>query len=255
MYRLPLTHCLLLSRARTGSAPTWHKSADPGVAPLPGAPDGLATSLRFFLIFSWTRPSACPQHRTGCLPLDNCAPSLSDLCRDLCRNPAIPTRVVWSRIVSLDSECGAGNSGQTGTNTSSTCRLPSLAVARRFLRQRTVTAEVAGSSPVVPAIFYKSFRTEHRKLQAQATRSESATPCSQYWSIRVPMSSNSGWSFDVAGAYWLVAAMAASMRSMISLTRAGVPPILVSPRPGRISTAPALRDAKSASSTRPSSSG
>ena len=74
------------------------------------------------------------------------------LCRDLCRNPAIPTHVERSRLMSLALMCGMWDSAQTLMNTAPPHLFVSLSVARLFRQQRTVTAEAAGSSPVVPAI-------------------------------------------------------------------------------------------------------
>ena len=78
-----------------------------------------------------------------------------DLCRRLCRNPSIHARVGCARVMLLGYRCRAGNSEQTRMNTASSSRSRSFGVARCFLRQRTVTTEAAGSSPVVPAILSK----------------------------------------------------------------------------------------------------
>jgi len=92
----------------------------------------------------------------GGYPLDNRrAFALGNLCRELCLNPRIPTRVAWHSSVSFAITSGEGKSAQTDMNTSDSCHSDSFGIARRFCRQRTVTAEAAGSSPVVPAIFFK----------------------------------------------------------------------------------------------------
>jgi len=74
--------------------------------------------------------------------------------RGLCRNPPIPAHVEGSRSVSIGHRYGAGKIRQTRLNTAFPCRSRSLGVAICFSRQRTVTAEAAGSSPVVPAILH-----------------------------------------------------------------------------------------------------
>jgi len=64
---------------------------------------------------------------------------------------------------------------------------------------------------------------------AQAALSESATPSSHCWSMRLPISMNSACTLIWACRSFEVSAIAASMRSSICRTREGVPPIRVSP--------------------------
>ena len=78
-----------------------------------------------------------------------------NLCRNLCRNPRIPTHVACSRVVSLGYKWMVRTTSKPH-EIASASRSRSFVVARCFLRQRTVTAEAAGSSPLVPAIFSKT---------------------------------------------------------------------------------------------------
>src|SRR3974377_877470 len=77
------------------------------------------------------------------------------LCRDLCRNPPIPTHVGRSRTMCLGSNLQSENNHQPRMNRAHSYRAVSFQIVWSLIRQRTVTAEAAGSSPVVPAIIPK----------------------------------------------------------------------------------------------------
>ena len=80
------------------------------------------------------------------------------LCRCLCRNPAIPARVGLCRKVSLGNRREAADNDQSRMNTARSYHSRSLGLASCFWRQRTVTAEAAGSSPVDPAIKFNGLQ-------------------------------------------------------------------------------------------------
>jgi len=65
--------------------------------------------------------------------------------------PSLP-HVKRYHLLSLDHTREEEDSAQTLMNTAPPRLFVSLSVARLFRQQRTVTAEAAGSSPVVPAI-------------------------------------------------------------------------------------------------------
>ena len=75
------------------------------------------------------------------------------LCRDLCRNPAIPTRIEPCRSLSLGCTCGAGKRRLARMNAAPGYHSGFFGVASSRTGSRFDTVEVAGSSPVVPTIF------------------------------------------------------------------------------------------------------
>ena len=76
-----------------------------------------------------------------------------ELCRDLCRNPSIPARIVRVCGLSLGNTREEGNHERTRMNAGAESYLRSFSVARCFLQRRTVTAEAAGSVPSSPPFF------------------------------------------------------------------------------------------------------
>ena len=72
---------------------------------------------------------------------------LGPLCRDLCRNPAIPAGLWPCRRVSLDDRRSALNMRRTIMNTAVRCRLLSLAIRAPLFVEGNGMEEVVGSIP------------------------------------------------------------------------------------------------------------
>ena len=98
------------------------------------------------------------------------------LCRDLCRNPSIPTHLGRCRCGPLGYRCRVGNSGQTRMNTAHPHHSLLLSLIRLLHLQRTVTAEAAGSSPVVPAIHSKEVASTSAK-PSRTQKGRAWRPC------------------------------------------------------------------------------
>ena len=112
------------------------------------------------------RPSSPPfGTRVQCPPSQ--ADAARDLCRGLCRNPAIHTRVGGSLSVSLSVTCRSGSGVQTRINTCPYCR--SLLVRIVLCRWLHRTVAAASEFFVVP-----SLRTTVRKVHAGHTPSASS---------------------------------------------------------------------------------
>ena len=85
------------------------------------------------------------------------------LCRNLCRNPPIPTRIGGYRVVSFSINSQTTDHGQRCMNTGESCLSNSFVVAWCFLQRRTVTAEAAGSNPPSFTFIYYSAASESNK--------------------------------------------------------------------------------------------
>ena len=86
------------------------------------------------------------------------------LCRDLCRNPAIPARVGPFLVVSLKHTPKAANMLETPMNTASLYHPVSLGFLPYQATRRFDTEEVAGSNPVVPTIYFQWFSRSRSPL-------------------------------------------------------------------------------------------
>jgi hypothetical protein len=99
---------------------------------------------------------ASPTVRRLCLIL--CPPpnrSLSEnLCRALCRNPAIPAHIGGLRFVSLSHKREARKMRRTRINRASLCHSDFSGVASSRTDSRFDTVEVCGSSPHGPTIHF-----------------------------------------------------------------------------------------------------
>ena len=70
------------------------------------------------------------------------------LCRNLCRNPAIPAAVGLYRRVSLGYRCAAEDSDQSRMNIGSACSCVSLTLTQSFFGLRIRNEEASGSIPL-----------------------------------------------------------------------------------------------------------